>query len=136
MLSLHRVVHQMNTTTCDNATISPSPIYSTPTEPSGKHTEEEQLAGYSAINDTATYAAADTNIACDDGLDNHTHNGPTAPPTVGDTDNAGYSIIVYGGMVRQDGIKTTVKTTAQIDEQQQQSVSDRVGQGLYEDCYI
>ena len=133
MLSLHRVVHQMNNTTntltCDNATISPSPIYSTPTEPPTKHTEEEQLAGYS---DTATHAAASTNRACDDGLYNHTHHGHTAPPTVGDsdTDNAGYIIILDGGMVRQDGIKTTVKTTVQ------QSVSDRFGHGWYEDCYI
>ena len=122
-----------NTLTCDNATISPSPIYSTLTEPPTKHTEEEQLAGYS---DTATHAAASTNRACDDGLYNHTQHGPTAPPTVGDTDNAGYSVIFNGGMVRQDGIKTTVKTTAQIDEQQQQSVSDRAGQGWYEDYYI
>ena len=122
-----------NTTNTLTCTISPSPIYSTLTEPPTKHTEEEQLAGYS---DTATHAAASTYRACDDGLYNHTHHGSTAPPTVGDTDNVGYSVICDGGMVRQDGIKTTVKTTAQIDDQQQQSVTDTVGQGQYEDYYI
>ena len=122
---------------------TPQPhIYSTLTEPPpGEYTEiteEEQLAGYSAISNTATYATAG---ACDDRLYNHTHHGPVAQPTVGGTHAAGYSTItetqdasndglVYSAVVRQDGIKTTVKTTAQIDEQQQQSVSDTSNEGL------
>ena len=109
------------------------PVYSTLAEPPGEHTED-----YSAISNTATYATAG---ACDDGLHNHTHHGHVAPPTVGGTHAASYSAIteaqdasndglVYSAVVRQDGIKTTVKTTAQIDEQQQQSVSDTNNDGL------
>ena len=104
------------------ATTPQPPVYSTLTEPPGEHTEiteEEQLAGYSAISNTAT---ASTTEACDDGLYDHTHHGPTAPPTMEGINNAGYSVItktpdtsndglVYSAVVRQDGIKTTVKTT-------------------------
>ena len=95
---------------------TPQPhIYSTLTEPHGEYTEiteEEQLAGYSAISNTATYATAG---ACDDGLYHHTHHGPAvAQPTVGGTHAAGYSAItetqdasndglVYSAVVRQDG---------------------------------
>ena len=97
---------------------TPQPhIYSTLTEPSGEYTEITE--DYSAISNTATYATAG---ACDDGLYHHTHHGPVAPPTVGGTHAAGYSVIteaqdasndglVYSAVVRQDGIKTTVKTT-------------------------
>ena len=152
---------------------TPQPhIYSTLTEPPGKYTEiteEEQLAGYSAISNTATYVTGSTIGSCDDGLYNHTHHGPIAPPTVQGTHTAGYSVatneeqlasysvigdttttskeeipagysvitqdasndgLVYSAVVRQDGVKTTVKTTAQIDEQQQQSVSDTSNEGL------
>ena len=160
--------------TCDNGSQATTPqphIYSTLTEPHGEYTEitdEEQLAGYSAISNTATYATASTTVACGDGLYNHIHHGPVAPPTVQRTHTAGYSVItneeqlasysvigdtttttkeeipagysvitqdasndglVYSAVVRRDGIKTTVKTTAQIDEQQQ-SVSDTSNEGL------
>ena len=110
---------------------TPQPhIYSTLTEPPGEHTEITE--DYGAISNTATYATVG---ASDDGLYNHTHHGPTAPPTIGDINNGGYSVItktkdtsndglVYSAVVRQDGIKTTVKTTAQIDEQQQQYTSN------------
>ena len=106
---------------------TPQPhIYSTLTEPPGEYTEEEQLAGYSAISNTATYVTASTTGACDDRLYDHTHHGPSAPPTTGDINNAGYSVItktpdtsndglVYSAVVRQDGIKTTVKTTVYKD---------------------
>ena len=118
---------------------TPQPhIYSTLTEPAGEYTEiteKEQLASYGAISNTATYA-------CDDRLYNHTHHGPTAPPTMGNISTAGYSVIcdttttskeeipagysvitqdasndglVYSAVVRQDGIKTTVKTTVLED---------------------
>ena len=102
---------------------TPQPhIYSTLPESPGEYTEiidEEQLAGYSAISNTATYATAG---ACDDGLYDHTHHEPTAPSTMGGINNAGYSVVtktpdtsndglVYSAVVRQDGIKTTVKTT-------------------------
>ena len=100
---------------------TPQPhIYSTLTEPpAGEYTEitdDEQLAGYSAISNA-------TAGACDDRLYSHTHHGPTAPPTMGGINNADYSAIitktpdtsndglVYSAVVRQDGIKTTVKTT-------------------------
>ena len=122
------MTHQLNNMTNNDRLYSqdttPQPhIYSTLTEPSGEHTEiteEEQLAGYSAISNTATYVTASTIGACDNGLYNHTHHGPVAPPTVRGTHTAGYSVItkdasneglVYSAVVHQDGIKTTVKTT-------------------------
>ena len=76
--------------------------------------KEEQLVGYSAITDTAT----NTTSSIEDGPYNHTHHGPTAPSCycgrdpgyseARDTSNDG---LVYSAVVRQDGIKTTVKTT-------------------------
>ena len=130
----HRVTHQLNNMTNSQLSLTfnndrlysqattPQPhIYSTLPGAYTEITEEEQLAGYSAISNTATYATAG-----DERLYNHTHHGPTAPPTTGDINNAGYSVItktpdtsndglVYSAVVRQDGIKTTVKTTVSKD---------------------
>ena len=71
--------------THSNTTILPvPPIYSTLAETHGDYsmiTEEEQLAGYSAISDTVTSTGHYSTIgSCDDGLYNHTHHGHTAPP--------------------------------------------------------
>ena len=126
------------------------PIYSTLAETHGDYsmiTEEEQLAGYSAISDTVTSTGHYSTIgSCDDGLYNHTHHGHTAPPPVystlaeGETTTGGYSVItetqdtsdggmVYSAVVRQDGKKTTVKTTAVLDGSHQQQ-PDTSNEGL------
>ena len=130
----HRVTHQLNNMTNSQLSLTydndrlysqattPQPnIYSTLTKPHGEITEEEQLAGYSAISNTATYVTASTTGASDD-MYNHTHHGNIAPPTMGDINNAGYSVItktpdtsneglVYSSVVVKDGFETTVETT-------------------------
>ena len=84
-----------------------------------------------------------------DGLYNHTHHGHTAPPPIYSTLAEGgapadYSVItetqdtsdggmVYSAVVRKDGKKTTVKTTAQngiLDDSQQQPAQDTSNEGL------
>ena len=122
------------------------PIYSTLAETHGDYsmiTEEEQLAGYSAISDTVTSTGHYSTIgSCDDGLYNHTHHGHTAPPPVystlaeGETTTGGYSTetqdtsdggMVYSAVVRKDG----KKTTAVLDgSQQQQQQPDTSNEGL------
>ena len=107
-------------------------------------TEKEQLAGYSSIGDTNTtkngmsYTAGYSEITNEEQLAGYSVIGDTTTTTKEEIP-AGYSVImqdasndgvVYSAVVRQDGIKTTVKTTAQIDEQQQQSVSDTSNDGL------
>ena len=85
----------------------------------------------------------------DDGLYNHTHHGHTAPPPIYSTLAEGgapadYSVItetqdtsdggmVYSAVVRKDGKKTTVKTTAKngvLDDSQQQPAPDTSNEGL------
>ena len=102
-----------------------------------------------------------TSAPQDDGLYNHTHNGHTAPPpiysTLAEGAPADYSTIVdkeasaseyseiqpasdisngglvYSAVVRKDGKKTTVKTTAQngvLDDSQQEPAPDTSNEGL------
>ena len=109
-------------------------------------TEKEQVDGYSAIGDTSTcttkngmsYTAGYSVITNEEQLAGYSVIGDTIT-TSKEEIPAGYSVItqddsndglVYSAVVRQDGIKTTVKTTAQLDEQQQQSVSDTSNDGL------
>ena len=123
----HRVVHQMNNTTNSeqSLTVNNDRLYIQATTPQphiystlpGEYTEEEQLAGYSAIVIGDTTATTKKEIPA----------GYSVITKAPDTSNEG---LVYSAVVRQDGIKTTVKTTAQIDEQQQQSVSDTSNEGL------
>ena len=78
---------------------------------------EEQLAGSSAIDDTnktTNEEIPDVNYRVIDGEKDASIEG-----------------LVYSAVVSQDGKKTTVKTTAVIDDsQQQQSVSDNSIEGL------
>ena len=135
--------------THSNTTILPvPPIYSTLAETHGDYsmiTEEEQLAGYSAISDTVTSTGHYTTIGSrDDGLYNHTHHGHTAPPPVystlaeGETTTGGYSVIteaqdtsdggmVYSAVVRQDGMKTTAVLDSSQQQQQQQPDTSNEG---------
>ena len=148
---------QHNTTTQQ----LPPPIYSTLAEGGAPAdysviTEREHLAGYTVIGDIAKIPAVrskeetigDYSIIelCDD---NHTHHGHTAPPPIYSTLAEGgapadYSVItetqdtsdggmVYSAVVRKDGKKTTVKTTAQngvLDDSQQQPAPDTSNEGL------
>ena len=115
-----------NTTNSEPLTVNNDRLYVQATTPQphiystlpGDYTEEEQLAGYSAIviGDTTTTTKEEIPA------------GYSVITKTPDTSNDG---VVYSAVVRQDGIKTTVKTTAQIDEQQQQqSVSDTSNEGL------
>ena len=78
-------------------------------------TEEEQLAGYSAVGTIVKTIKEEI---------------PAGYSTIPEAQDASNDGLVYSAVVRQDGIMTTVKTTAQIDEQQQQSVSDTSNDGL------
>ena len=81
---------------CDNSELyNQIPSYSTDEEtPHGEITENEQLAGY---NDTTKTANEDINGV-----------GNSVITEAQDASNDG---LVYSTVVRQDGIKTTVKTT-------------------------
>ena len=94
--------------------------YSTEGEaPTGDYSvisEKEQLAGYSAIGDTAKTVKEVT---------------PTADNNVTtETQDASIEGLVYSAVVRQDGKKTTVKTLVQIDGSQQQQQPDTSNEGL------
>ena len=144
---------QHNTTTQQ----LPPPIYSTLAEGGAPAdysviTEKERLAGYTMINvldktsNEETPGDYSTIGLCED---NHTHHGHTAPPPIYSTLAEGgapadYSVItetqdtsdggmVYSAVVRKDGKKTTVKTTAQngvLDDSQQQPPPDTSNEGL------
>ena len=103
--------------TCNNdqlysqlATASNTLPYSTEGETPGV---KKQLAGYSAISDTAKTAKEEVT--------------PTADTT--ETQDASIEGLVYSAVVRQDGKKTTVKTTAAHDGSQQQQ-PDTSNEGL------
>ena len=137
---------QHNTTTQQ----LPPPIYSTLAEGGAPAdysviTERERLAGYTMIGDIAKVphetfekeTTGDYSVIelCED---NHTRHGHTAPPPIYSTLAEGgapadYSVItetqdtsdggmVYSAVVRKDGKKTTVITTAQLTS----STSDTV----------
>ena len=79
--------------------------------------EKEQLADYSAISDTAKTAKEEVT--------------PTADNSVTtETQDASIEGLVYSAVVRQDGMKTTVKTTAVLDGSQQQQQPDTSIEGL------
>ena len=95
--------------------------YSTEGEaPTGDYSvisEKEQLADYSAISDTAKTAKEEVT--------------PTADNSVTtETQDASIEGLVYSAVVRQDGMKTTVKTTAVLDGSQQQQQPDTSIEGL------
>ena len=79
--------------------------------------EKEQLAGYSAIGDTAKTAKEEETPTADNSVTTETQ----------DTSNEG---LVYSAVVRQDGKKTTVKTLIEIDGSQQQQQPDTSNEGL------
>ena len=156
---LYNHIHhgQHNTTTQQ----LPPPIYSTLAEGGAPAdysviTERERNAGYTMIGDIAKIpdvrskeeTIGDYSIIelCED---NHTHHGHTAPPPIYSTLAEGgapadYSVIteiqdtsdggmVYSAVVRKDGKKTTVKTTAQngvLHDSQQQPAPDTSNEGL------
>ena len=106
------------------ATHSNTLPYSTEGEtPTGEYSvisEKEQLAGYSAIGDTAKTAKEEVTPTADNSVTTETQ----------DTSIEG---LVYSAVVRQDGKKTTVKTSIEIDshqQQQQQPVADTSNEGL------
>ena len=133
---LSRAMHQLDNmaaitdselpvVTCNNdqlysqlATHSNTLPYSTEGEAPGEYSvisEKEQLAGYSAIGDTAKTAKEVT---------------PTVDNSmITETQDASIEGLVYSAVIRQDGKKTTVKTTAVLDGSQQQQ-PDTSNEGL------
>ena len=108
--------------TCDNSELYSQTLpYSTEGPLPDEHSEitddfEEQFAGYSAVSTVVKTTKEEIPA------------GYSATTEAQDTSIEG---LVYSAVVRQDGIKITVKTTAQIDEQQQQqSVPDTSNEGL------
>ena len=117
-----------------------------------KHSKTDS-PGKQETTDDAPLPYADipvtTSAPQDDGLYNHNHHGHTAPPPIYSTLAEGgapadYSVItetqdtsdggmVYSAVIRKDGKKTTVKTTAQngvLDNSQQQPAPDTSNEGL------
>ena len=113
------ITESEQTLTCDNSELYSQTLpYSTEGPLPDKHsefTEEEQLAGYSAVGTIVKTTKEEI---------------PAGYSVITEAQDASNDGLVYSAVVRQDGIKTTVKTTAQIDEQQQQSVSDTSNDGL------
>ena len=100
--------------TCDNSELYSQTLpYSTEGPLPDEHsecTDEEQLAGYSAVSNIVKTTKEEI---------------PAGYSAITEAQDASNDGLVYSAVVRQDGIKTTVKTTAQIDEQQQPAVSIR-----------
>ena len=112
MHQLDNIYGNTDSAGCGNSELyNHTPSYST--DERGEITENEQLAGY---NDTTKTANEDIN--------------GTGNSVITEAQDASNDGLVYSAVVRQDGIKTTVKTTAQIDEQQQQSVPDTSNDGV------
>ena len=131
VITCRRIHHQLDnmaditeseqTLTCDNSELYSQTLpYSTEgplPDKQSDFTEEEQFAGYSAIGTIVKTTKEEI---------------PADYSVITEAQDASNDGLVYSAVVRQDGIKTTVKTTAQIDEQQQQqqSVSDTSNEGL------
>ena len=123
--SLADITDKESTMTCDNSElyshtthINTTPCNTVP--PPGEYseiTDKEQLAGYSVIDDTNKKTYEEIPHA------NYS--------VINEEKDASIEGLVYSAVISQDGKKTTVKTTAVLDDsQQQQSVPDNSIEGL------